>query len=170
MLVIIAPGWLSMESYRLLLFLHVLSVVVAFGVTFAYPFLQAAAERQGVETTRFVLRAIDRIEKVVVYPGSALVFLFGAGLIFDDRTGYKDDFPGWLMAAITWYILAVVVAVFVQRPNVKRAMALLEGAPDGALPAEYDPIGKRMQMVGGLLALSVIGIAFLMVWGREGGF
>jgi len=44
-------------------------------------------------------------------------------------------------------------------------MTVLEGVPDGApLPADYTPIAKRMQVVGGLFGLSVIAILFLMVW------
>jgi hypothetical protein len=37
--------------------------------------------------------------------------------------------------------------------------------PDSApLPEGYKPIAMQMQIVGGLLGLSVIAIAFLMVW------
>lgn len=160
-----------MDSYRIMLLLHILAVVVGLGATFAYPFIQATAERSGVTATKQALRTILRIEHLVVYPGAALVFLFGLGLIFDDQTGYDEDFPGWLMWSITWYVIAVAVAVIVQRRNLKRALAVLDGAPESpTLPAEYTPIGKQMQIVGGLLGLSVVGIAFLMVWGREGGF
>ena len=160
-----------MESYRIQLFLHIAAAIVAFGATFSYPFLQGFAERQGTGATRFALRAIQRIEKFLVYPGAILVPLFGIGLIFDDQTGYSDDFPVWLMIAIAWYVLAFGTAVTVQRNNLKKGLEALEGAPDNApLPEAYVPIGKRMQMVGGLLGISVIGIAFLMVWGGEGGF
>jgi len=160
-----------MDFYRIMLFLHILAVVVGLGATFAYPFMQATAERSGVPATRFVLRAMLRIEHFVVYPGAALIFLFGLGLIFSDQTGYDEDFPGWLMWSITWYVIAVGVGVLVQRRNIKRALVVLDGAQDGdSLPAAYEPISKQMQIVGGLLGLSVIGIAFLMVWGREGGF
>ena len=163
-----------MDTYRILLFLHILAVVLGLGVTFAYPFLQSAAERSGVAATRFALQAIQRIEKFVVYPGAALVFLFGIGLMFSDYNswgGETSDIPMWLNIAMLWYIVAVAVAVFIQRRHLSAALETLEGAADGPdLPAAYEPLGKRMQMVGGLLGLSVIGIAFLMVWGREGGF
>lgn len=153
-----------MTAYKIQLFLHVATVVVALGATFAYPFLQAAAERSGTAATRFMLQATQRIEKVLVIPGAILLFLFGLGLIFDDTTGYSDDFPAWLMVAIAWFLVAFVVAVTVQRSNVSAALRTLEGAPDGPLPAAYEPIGKRIQIVGGLLGLSVIGITFLMTY------
>ena len=154
-----------MNSYRLELFLHVATVIVALGVTFVYPFLQGFAERQGVAATRFALKFSEYLEKFVVLPGAVLLFIFGGLLIGNDQTGYKDDMPTWLIISIIWFIAALAIAVFVQRRNVKRAIASLEGVPDSApLPDGYKPIAMQMQIVGGLLGLSVIAIAFLMVW------
>jgi uncharacterized membrane protein len=159
------------DSYRIQLFLHVLAVVIGLGVAFVEPFLQAFAERQGVNATRNALRFIQRIENILVTPGAILVAVFGVGLIFDDRTGYRDDFPTWLMIAIAWYVVAFVVAATLQRRNLKDAIEALEGAQtDDALPVRYVEISRRIQMVGGLLGVSIIGVLFMMVWGAEGGF
>lgn len=158
-------------SYRLLLYLHILTAIVALGVTFAFPFLQSFAEKNGVVATRFAHRAIRRITLFVVYPGAALVFLWGLGLIFEHETGYKDDFPAWLMIAIMLFIAIVVLDVLYTRRQVEAAIQSLEGVPDGAeLPAAYRTIASRIQAVGGLEGLGVVVIAFLMVWGRERGF
>ena len=155
----------SIDSYRLLVWLHVVAVIVGLGVTFVYPFLQGFAERRGVQATRFALQFSQRLETIAVWPGAALVFLFGLGLIFNDYPGYKDDMPTWLNVAVLWFLVAVAVAVFVQRRNVIAGIKALEGVPDGPnLPAAYLAVSKRLQMVGGLLGLSVIGITFLMVW------
>ena len=160
-----------MDSYRILLSLHIVAVILGLGITFAYPFIQAFAEKTGVGATRFVLRWMWRTEHMVVYPGAALVAAFGIGLIFEDVTGYKDDMPTWLMIAIAWYVLAIGLAVTVQRRNLQDALKAIEGVPDAAaFPAAYLAVSKRIQMVGGLLGLSIIGIAFMMVWGRTGGF
>jgi uncharacterized membrane protein len=158
-------------SYRILLSLHLAAIVVGFGVTFAYPFLQAFAERQGVVATRFALQFIRRLDRMVVYPALVVVALFGVGLIFEDQTGYKDDFPAWLMVAIAWYVVLAAVVVFVVRPATIKALAALEGvAANAALPAAYLTQSKRIQQTGGFLGLSVIGIAVLMVLGRTGAF
>ena len=160
-----------MATYRILLSLHIIAVVVGLGVTFAYPFMQAFAERQGVGATRFVLKFMQRMEKMVVAPGAVLVFVFGLGLMFSDVTGYKDDMPAWLMIGIAWYLAVVAVAVFVLRPAVARALTTLDGARDeSVLPAAYVPIGKRIQMIGGVLGLDILGIAVLMILGRTGAF
>jgi uncharacterized membrane protein len=154
-----------MESYKAQLFLHILAVVLAIGPTFAFPFLQAFAERKGVAPTRFAMQFIVRLTKILVIPGSILIAVFGIGLIFADHTGYKDDFPTWLMVAIPLFIVLVVLDTLVQQPQVKSAVRTLESAPDsGPLPAAYEPLGKRIQMVGGIEGLIIVVITFLMVW------
>ncbi|MCA9855125.1 MAG: hypothetical protein KC482_16340, partial [Dehalococcoidia bacterium] len=98
-------------------------------------------------------------------PGAALVALFGVGLIFDDATGYKDDFPTWLMIAIAWFIVVPVIDWFLMRPLTRKAIDLLEGVPDdGEFPPSFKALESRAGMLGGLMGLSVIGITFLMVW------
>lgn len=155
----------TVDSYKLELFLHVIAVIVALGVTFSYPFMQGFAERKGVGPTRFFLEFSERIEKFIVIPGAILVFIFGGLLIGNDNLPYKDDMPAWLIVSIIWFLGAFAAAFFVQRKNVSNGLKSLEGVPDSAaLPADYEAIGKRMQMVGGLLGVSIIAIAFLMVW------
>lgn len=154
-----------MESYKALVFLHVAVIIVGFGSTFAFPFIQAAGERSGVAGTRLAMQIMQRSMRFLVIPAAILTPVLGVGLIFDDVTGYSDDFPAWLMASITWYVVAVAVWAAVLMGGVAKALNTLDGVPDGpTLPAAYAPIGKRMQIVGGLVGLSYIGIAFLMIW------
>jgi hypothetical protein len=152
----------GVTAYKIEVFLHVAVVIVVFGLTFMYPFLQGAAERAGTGATRFALSVIHRTERYVVIPGAVVVFILGGILIGNDKLPYKDDMPAWLIIAIIWFLAIFAIALFVQRPTLNQARAVLEKAPEGPLPAEYEPLGKRMQMVGGLMGLSVIIIAFLM--------
>ncbi|MGH2632621.1 MAG: DUF2269 family protein [Tepidiformaceae bacterium] len=159
------PGDSRLNSVRIELFLHVIIVIIALGVTFVYPILQGFAERKGVGATRFALEFMRRLETIVVIPGAVLLFIFGGLLVGNSNLPYKDDMPTWLIVSIVWFLVAFAVAVFVQRRNVSKALKALEGVPESKeLPAYYVAIGKRMQMVGGLLGLSIVGIAFLMVW------
>jgi uncharacterized membrane protein len=152
-------------SYRILLFLHVVTVLIAFGVTFAWPFLQAAAERAGTGQTKFALRLMRRVDDMVTGPGAILTLLFGVGLIFNDITGYSDDMPAWLELSLGLFIIIVIVAVAVQRRTVGRAMEVLASVPDSdPLPDSYRPLSKQMQRVGGAMALGVLFITFLMTY------
>jgi hypothetical protein len=154
-----------MDSYKIQLFLHVAVAIVALGATFAMPFLQGWGEQRGVGATRMALEFNHYLEKVLVIPGAILLFLFGVGLIFDDATGYKDDFPVWLMIAIAWYIAAFAIAALYQRRNVNEALATLEKVEDdGDFPPAYMAASRRIQITGGFLAFSTIAITFLMVW------
>ena len=154
-----------MSSYKIELFLHIAAVVVGLGVTFVYPFLQAFAEKNGVASTRFALRFGQRLENIVVIPGAIALFIFGLLLIANGASGFRDEMPVWLMISVTWFLAAIAVDIFVQRRNVKAGIKSLQGIADSApLPAAYVAVSKRMQMVSGLLALSVIAITFLMVY------
>ncbi len=160
-----------MESYRILSVLHVLVVIGALGVTFGYPFMQAFAERTSVGATRFALRFMQRLDRMVVYPGLVLSPLLGIGLIFSDATGYKDDMPVWLMIAIAWFLVAAIINVTVVRRAVIDGMTALEGVgDDGSFPPAYLAASKKIQMFSGIVGLSIVGIAVLMVYGTKGGF
>ena len=152
------------NTFKLLLFLHIAAVVLALGPTFAFPFMEGIAKGKGVGATRFVLEFEDRLEKIWIRPGAILLFLFGLGMILKEEE-FREDMPVWLMVGTLWFVAAFLTALFVQSRNVKNGLKALEGVPDGdAYPAAFEPIAKRIQIVGGLLGLSVVGIAFLMVW------
>ena len=154
-----------MDSYKLMLFLHITTAIVALGSVFALPFLQGFMQRQGVGPMRLFLKFTLYHDTVLVLPGAILVAIFGVGLIFDDVTGYSDDFPMWLGWAIAWFVAIAATDIFLLRPTTKRAIAALEGVPDnGEYPDAYKPLGMRAQAIAGLMGLSVIGITFLMVW------
>ena len=66
---------------------------------------------------------------------------------------------------MVWFVVAFVASLTVQRPAVLGALRTLEGVPEGApFPEGYEKLAVRTQIVGGLLGLSVLAIAFLMVW------
>lgn len=152
------------NTFKLLLFLHIAFVVLALGPTFAFPFLEGVAKGKGVGATRFVLQFENRLETIWIRPGAILLFLAGCAMILKEEE-FREDMPVWLMVGIAWFIAAFLTALFIQGKNVKDGIAALEGVPDSAdFPAAYEPVAKRMQIVGGLLGLSVVGITFLMVW------
>lgn len=154
-----------MDSYRVLLFLHVGAAVLAFGSTVAYPFLQMAADKQGVRGARFFLGFTKRVSRAFQYPAFAILLLAGIGLIFDDRTGYSDDMPGWLLIGAGLFGAIVAFEVFLQAPILKRANAVIDGAGDDEpLPPEYVQLGKLMGVIGTAQSVMAIAVLFLMAW------
>lgn len=162
-----------MDAFRVMLFLHVVAAV-GLGAVFVLPFLQASAERSGVAATRFLLRAWQRVERMLVYPSMGVLLLFGLGMTFSDENSFGGELreiPGWLWGSLAWYVAVAAVELVVVRRDLADAIEALEGVHnDSAFPAEYVVLSRRLQIVSGLLGVSILGIAYLMVWGREGGF
>jgi uncharacterized membrane protein len=149
---------------KIVLFLHIASAIVGLGGVFVLPFLQAYAERGGVGQTRFMLRFMRRLENFVILPGAILVFVFGLGALFSDDE-LRDDIPTWLDIAMGWFVLVVAGWFVLQRRTENQALASLDRSPDSAaLPAGYRKLSGRMQMWMGVFGLSIVGIAFLMVY------
>jgi hypothetical protein len=57
------------------------AVVAAFGATFAYPVLQAVAERRSPRSLPFMWRSLTRIDLALLTPGAILVLLAGIYLV-----------------------------------------------------------------------------------------
>lgn len=158
-------GLSTFKTYKALLFLHVTTALVTFGSTFAIPVFQPLAARNGVSGLRLALRFIETLEKRVVTPGSMVVVATGLGLLLSEQTGYRDSPPAWLVAGIVWVAAAAVLANAVQGPTLRRGLRLLDEVADGdAPPAELGALALRLKIVGQLLALSTVGILFLMIW------
>jgi len=154
-----------MDRQTIQLFLHVGAVVVALGPTFALPFLQAFAERDGVASTRFMLAFSERIYRILIGPGSAVVFIFGAALIVANDRGYRESMPTWLAACGVWFILAMALSFHYQPAAVRAAQHLLDELPgDADLPPGYKRVGLQLRTIEGFLALSTLAITLLMFW------
>jgi uncharacterized membrane protein len=139
-------------------------VIVALGTIFVMPWMQAAAERHGVAATRFYLDFVWRVLRMLVLPGAVVVLVLGGIVMSNDHFYGHDDMPVWLAISIIWFIVAAVAGFFALRKTLREAAATLATVPDGApMPEAYRPLSQRLQMIFGLLALSIIVIAFLMV-------
>lgn len=78
--------------------LHVLGVVLGFGVVFAYPLLLAFAARTDPAMIPWLLRARKRIGRVLVNPGLTLVVVAGVYLAADEHR-FGQFFVQWGIGA-----------------------------------------------------------------------
>jgi hypothetical protein len=149
------------------LLLHIVAVIVAFGPTFAVPFVAAYGQKH----PQFALATIDigvLIQRRLVVPLAVIVPFLGLALIY---TGHYDLWGStWLLVAISLYIVMFFFAVLVQDRNSVRALQILKSMPPGsppeggAPPAELAALGRRLQMGGIFLTLMLLAIILLMVW------
>jgi uncharacterized membrane protein len=151
----------------ILVFLHVMGAIVAFGPTFAFPIIGAMGGREP-QHVNFALRVSERIELRMVVP---LAIVQGiTGLLIVWRGNYDLTKP-WLALGIILYLVALSVAIFVATPNIKKLIELTSAPPPPPAPGAPPPSGppphvaalvKKQQQTGMILAVLLVAIVFLM--------
>lgn len=164
-----------MNLFPLLLFVHVLGAIIAFGPAFSFPIIGAMGGKEPMHAN-FATRVADRLAHVQLTPLALLQGITGLGLIY---FGNIDLFKStWLLIAIVLYLIALGYAGAVQSPAVRRVIELSGGEPKpGAAPAGPPaggpPVGgpppelmaaiKKVQQGGLVLVVLIVAIVFLMV-------
>ncbi|MGI9184527.1 MAG: hypothetical protein ACR2GZ_06105 [Solirubrobacteraceae bacterium] len=82
-----------------ILAIHILAVVLAFGVTFAYPLLFTAAAKLDPSVTPWLLRSRQRIGRYLVNPSLLVVLLAGIYLA-GDKHQWSSFYVGWGVVAV----------------------------------------------------------------------
>jgi uncharacterized membrane protein len=153
------------SAYEIVLAVHVMAVVVGFGVTFAYPIMFAVGARSDPRSMPTLHRVEHTIERFLINP--ALVVVLGAGIFLaSDGHRWSEFFVQWGIAAVV-VIGGLVGAVMI--PTAKRAELLAhqavptagEAAPD--FGEEYRMAVGRLSVVGGLLSVLVLVTILFMV-------
>jgi Predicted integral membrane protein (DUF2269) len=153
------------SAYEVVMAIHIVAVIVAFGVTFAYPIMFAVAARQDLRSLPLLYRLEYSIERWLVNPGLLVVLLAGVYLASDGHH-WSEFFVQWGVAAVV-VIGAVVGAVMI--PTAKRAEQAAErdlaAVGDGplVLGEESQRLARRLSVVGTLLSLLVVATVFVMV-------
>jgi hypothetical protein len=166
------PTYPAASLYEVVLAVHIMAVVVAFGVTFAYPIMFAVAARHDPRGLPLLHRIEYTIERTLINPGLALVLLAGIYLASKGHF-WSDFFVQWGLAAVV-VIGALIGAVMI--PTAKRAEQIATrdvataaataaagaGSGGGAggseveMSEEYRALVRRLSSVGTLLSLIVL--------------
>jgi hypothetical protein len=152
------------SAYDVVLGVHILAVVIAFGVTFAYPIIFAVGARQDPRSLPLLHRIELATERFLVNGGLALVL--GAGIFLaSDGHHWNEFFVQWGLGAVV-VIGAVVGAVMI--PATKRAAELAErdiaaaGEGEVEMSAEYQSVVRRLNVAGTALSALVVATVFIM--------
>jgi hypothetical protein len=145
--------------YEFVLAIHIMAVVVAFGVTFAYPIMFAVGARHDPRSLPLLHRIEYTVERYLINPGLLLVVIAGIYLASEGHY-WSDFFVQWGLGAVV-VIGALIGSVMI--PTAKRAEQIaardVAGAGDGAevqLSDEYRALVRRLSSVGTLLSLLVL--------------
>lgn len=160
-----APG--DFDFYTLVLFLHIASAVIAFGVTFAYPIVDVALRRADLSALPVWHETQAAIGRRLITPGATLVLLSGIYMAVDRWS----DFGGaWFGAAgvIVIALLGLEHGFFLPTGRKMAAQARTDlaagAAQEGRMSPAYEALAARTRIFGLIAALLVLVALLLMVW------
>jgi hypothetical protein len=166
--------------FEVVLAIHIIGVVVAFGMTFAYPIMFTVAARQDPRGLPLMHRVEYTTERYLLNPGLLVVLV--AGIYLAGKGHYWSDFfVQWGLAAVV-VIGAVIGAVMIptskraeqiairdlaasaEHAGVAGATGVAAGRPPGEVEFsdEYRALVRRLSVVGTLLSVLVLVTIVLM--------
>ncbi len=157
---------LAVALWEVVLALHIIAVVFAFGATFAYPVLLGAVAKADPRALPALYRALHAISRRVIMPGLAAVIVFGIYL--------ASHLHLWSSFFVQWGLGVAIVIGAVEGaylgPREKRLIEVADqdvaaGGGDGAVTfsAEHDSLVRRIGAVGALMDLLVVLTIYFMV-------
>jgi uncharacterized membrane protein len=152
--------------YKILLFLHVATVIGGFG-TVGWNALRAGRARRGGADPTDADADVTRVAEFVIYA----VLILGVLVVATSRSAWKFS-QGWLSASLALYIVAIAVLHGFIRRNQKeyrRVAAGLSSAPAGTAgrPPEVERLDRLQQRVAigwGVFDVIVLVVLWLMLF------
>jgi hypothetical protein len=155
---IVDPG------YKILLFLHILAVVLAFGPTFGYGFFFSVAP-QYPKAVPAIMAGIQKVDKYLVNPGMVVLLLAGIGLL-SASDGVWDGGDAFVVVGF----IAIIALFGLQhgyfQPQTRKAKAMAERDLEkgDVLSPEFVALSQKIGQVGGLAGLIVVVAIFFMTY------
>jgi uncharacterized membrane protein len=157
--------------YDVVVAVHVMAIVIAFGVTFAYPILFTYLQRQHPEVLPVAHEAQGRIGRFLITPAATVALLAG-GYLASDRHYWNES---WVIVPLIILVGLLGLAGAFFAPSERRAAEIAArdvtasaGGPV-TLSDEYQALARRISIVGALSSLSVLVAIFFMV-AKPGGY
>ena len=154
----------TVEFFQVVLAIHILAVVIGFGVTFAYPLLFAAARRADPVVLPWLFRTMRRLERLLVNPGLLVVVLAGVYL--------ASHLHQWKLFYVQWGIGAAIVIGAVEGAFMIPREGRLANIADRDLAAaeggrvtwseDYSATLRQLSVGGLILNLIVVATVFMM--------
>ena len=155
---IVDPG------YKILLFLHILAVVLAFGPTFGYGFFFSVAP-QYPSAVPAILAGVQKVDKYLVNPGMIVLLLAGIGLLSASDGAWSGSDAFVVVGFIAIIALFGMQHGFFQ-PQVRKAKEVAERDLEAGdtLSPEFEAISNRLGGVGSLAGLIIAVTVFFMTY------
>lgn len=155
---------MAVQVYDIGVALHVMAAVVAFGPLFVFPLFISVTERRDPLSLPVVLRAINRTERAIVVPATAIVGFTGVYAAIDGP--FEFDRDEWMTIGFVLYLVIFGLLVFLVEPLREQAAneadAFLEEAVDEEdieLSARYR---ERMRVPNALMPAFLVVVLFIV--------
>jgi uncharacterized membrane protein len=158
--------------YDVVLAVHIMAVVAAFGVIFAYPIIGAYVTREQPRFLPVMHMVQERIGRFLITPAATVALLAGFYMASD------RDYMGkvWVVVPLIILIAILALAGAFLSPNERRAAELasrdVEASPAGGpvtLSPEYEAVAQRLALVGAL-ASGLVLVAIFFMAAKPGGY
>jgi len=155
----------TVQFFEVVLAVHIMAVVFAFGATFAYPVILGAVGKADSRSLPALYKAIHAISVKVIMPGLAIVVVCGIYLASKLHV-WSEFYVQWGIAVAV--VIGAIEGMFLS-PNEKRLCEVadvdLAGAGEGPVTfsAEHDTLVRRIGAVGATMDLLVILTILFMV-------
>ncbi|CAA9530375.1 MAG: hypothetical protein AVDCRST_MAG30-3720 [uncultured Solirubrobacteraceae bacterium] len=144
----------AIALYDVVLFVHILAVLSAFGAILAYPLFFAVAARAAPAQRAGIHGVQARIGSKLM-PWSLLVVILAGAYMASDRDYWAEP---WVSIPLLIAIVVGGVGGAVLAPRERKLAELADGGDQ----AEYERTLKTVKTAGGLLTLLVVIAIFLM--------
>ena len=153
---------LAVRFYDVVLTIHILAVVVAFGVVFSYPVLDGWLRRAVPGNLAALHNLHVQLARRVITPAMVVVLLAGLYLALQDPWSLGDP---WISAtfAILFVLFGLVGGVLTPADRGLAQLAERDANGGAGASAEYEREQRRANLFGALALLLVVVAIFLMV-------
>lgn len=149
---------LAVTGYSVVLSVHVMAVVLAFGVTFAYPIMGPFVAKNHPGSLRALHELQERVGKFLITPAATVAL--GTGIYLASDRDYFDQIWVQVPMGILIFLLGLGGAFFSPQERKAAELAPAEGQPP---TPEYLAVVGRVAKVGSLASLLVLTAIFFMV-------
>ncbi len=145
---------LAVQFYDVVLWIHILAFLIAFGPTYGYGMFMAAAGKAGPTAMIEAVKVMAKWDRIAITTGS-VVLLISGHYMASERWDFSDFFVNW-GNIVFLVILGMTHAYFV--PREKRVIAALEQGNQ----EEAQALGQKIGMVGAFMGVLVIVTVYVM--------
>ena len=153
-----------MDLFKILLFLHAIAAIAAFGPGFASMIVGPLVAREPQHANWYARTQLTTNRRLVT-PLSISMAVTGIAMILVRGWSNIVGTTHWLEAGIMLYVVAVILAMAVLAPAGRKLVELTSTPPaPGSGPSdELRKVSGRLRTGGMVMSILVVAIVFLMV-------